>query len=393
MKANYYETRMSQNRKRYVKNIAGLTMAATIALSVPVAPNVLSNEAIQDTFGTTVVHAAVDNILEPDDQAFGQSVYFEDQGFTNYAFHNNAVGSQIDIGSYDALNYVFKLPDEMSYIAEDPFLLEGLKNGYNNSNFSMTGTAYDEDNNDFAITSETVEHPEAEYITVNQATNSIEFDLYNFLQDNGFVSVHNISFSVPVQQEGKYPIPNGEYTFQTALVASDNVDLNNVDNADTISFTAENSEVDPGDGDDEGNNGDDNSDDSEGNNGDDNSDDSEGNNGDDNSDDGEGNNGGDNSDDSEGNNGDDNSDDSEGNNGDDNSDDGKEPGSNDEDEDEDEDENSSTAVESDDNDNGEGGELPQTATSTFNWLLGGFMALMAGTAGLFTRKKKGHQAK
>src|SRR5699024_665300 len=37
--------------------------------------------------------------------------------------------------------------------------------------------------------------------------------------------------------------------------------------------------------------------------------------------------------------------------------------------------------------------LPSTATSTFNWLLGGFMAVVAGAAGLFTRNRKSNRAK
>ena len=46
-------------------------------------------------------------------------------------------------------------------------------------------------------------------------------------------------------------------------------------------------------------------------------------------------------------------------------------------------EDGTITVESDDDNT-----LPKTATSTFNWLLGGFMAIAAGAAGLFTRKQK-----
>lgn len=54
------------------------------------------------------------------------------------------------------------------------------------------------------------------------------------------------------------------------------------------------------------------------------------------------------------------------------------------------DEDEATAVESDDgSDDEEGGRLPDTATSTFNWLLVGGGALAAGGLGVFlTRKKK-----
>ncbi|MBM7599149.1 LPXTG-motif cell wall-anchored protein [Virgibacillus halotolerans] len=37
---------------------------------------------------------------------------------------------------------------------------------------------------------------------------------------------------------------------------------------------------------------------------------------------------------------------------------------------------------------GEGNKLPDTATSTYNWLFAGLLAMMAGAAGLFTRRKK-----
>src|SRR5699024_10435606 len=36
----------------------------------------------------------------------------------------------------------------------------------------------------------------------------------------------------------------------------------------------------------------------------------------------------------------------------------------------------------------DGDKLPKTATDTMNWMLGGLMALLAGSAGLFTRRKK-----
>src|SRR5699024_6485974 len=40
-----------------------------------------------------------------------------------------------------------------------------------------------------------------------------------------------------------------------------------------------------------------------------------------------------------------------------------------------------------------GDELPNTATSTFNWIMGGFLAMIAGLAGIFTtgRRKKEDQ--
>src|SRR5699024_8550960 len=39
-------------------------------------------------------------------------------------------------------------------------------------------------------------------------------------------------------------------------------------------------------------------------------------------------------------------------------------------------------------DNGKGGILPSTATNAFNWIVGGFLAMFAGAAGIFTRRKK-----
>src|SRR5699024_9175757 len=39
-------------------------------------------------------------------------------------------------------------------------------------------------------------------------------------------------------------------------------------------------------------------------------------------------------------------------------------------------------------DSDDGDVLPSTATDTFNWMLGGFLALIAGITGIFTRRKK-----
>ena len=36
----------------------------------------------------------------------------------------------------------------------------------------------------------------------------------------------------------------------------------------------------------------------------------------------------------------------------------------------------------------DGSLLPDTATSTFNWILGGFVALASGIAGIFTSRRK-----
>src|SRR5690625_3183291 len=198
---------MNQNRKRFIKRVAGLIVATTLVVGTPVATSVLSNETLQDTFGVTVAHAAADNLMEADDQARVAPYYNDEYNYTRYVLYNGS-NPILNLDDFDALTYIVKLPDELSYILEDEFFLNNLVDGQNNNNgdFMVTGTVTDKNGEPFSISRN--EHRPADFVTVNQATNSIEFDFHSFLVENELTSVAFFSFDVPIYQEGHFPIAN-----------------------------------------------------------------------------------------------------------------------------------------------------------------------------------------
>ena len=273
-----YKRKMNQNRKRWMKRVAGVSVATSLVLA-PVAPNVLSNVGLQSAIGTSVAYAATENIMGIDRSGWINGYYNEHYDHTRYVMYNDAdTGIKIYAEDYHALTYIVKFPEELSYILDDPFFQENLIHASNAGEFMMTGEVVDEAGEEYAVSR--ADHAPANYVSVNKETNSIEFDLYKFLKENGFVSLQYFGFSVPIYQQGYFPIPNGEYTFKTALVAADQADLDQVSNTNHIVLTEEEGEdseepKDPEDpeepGDDEP--GDDDSDDSGEEPGDDDSDD------------------------------------------------------------------------------------------------------------------------
>jgi hypothetical protein len=231
---------MNRNRKRWVKRVAGVSAAAALVVT-PVAPNVLGEAGLQNMLGATVAHAAVENIAPTDASAEVGVFYNSEYSFTRYVLRNEV--QTVSSDEYDQLTYIVQLPDELSYILEDPFFQDNLVNGVNQGEFALTGTTVDENGEKGTVHRE--EHAPADFITVNPATNSIEFDFTAFFEENDLVRVENSSFSVPLYLKGENPIPNGEYTFQTALVATDSIDLDQVGNADQIELIVEDSDADP----------------------------------------------------------------------------------------------------------------------------------------------------
>ncbi|MFD1067895.1 LPXTG cell wall anchor domain-containing protein [Oceanobacillus locisalsi] len=229
-----YKKLMDRNRKRYAKKVAGITLSASLALGVgaPAAANVLSDDAFQKTFGVSVAHAESSDLMGQDVSPYFYPLYNEEYGVTNYNFNSDLeIGTEINLDDYSSLAYIVKLPDELSYVFDDPAFENGLTGGqYNSGNFMMTGGFVDENGEEGAINSN--DHTPADYVTINRETNSIEFNLYGFLEDNQITNLRNFDFNVPIFQEGNFPIALGDYTFQSALVAEGSgVDLNNISGA------------------------------------------------------------------------------------------------------------------------------------------------------------------
>src|SRR5690625_3200251 len=105
---------MDQNRKRFAKRIAGLTVATTLVLGTPVATNVLSTPALQSVVGSTVAHAAVDNLmnLERADAYNVESIndYYE---YNSYVIH---VTPRSDANLRDFESLTFMVQDRKSVV-------------------------------------------------------------------------------------------------------------------------------------------------------------------------------------------------------------------------------------------------------------------------------------
>ena len=118
MKNYDYKKRMDQNRRRYAKRIAGLTVATTLVLGTPIASNVLSTPALQSVVGSTVAHAAVDNLMDLETLTRAHSTESRNThyGYMSYALHNNVYPLEgVNLRDISNLTYIVQLPNELSY--------------------------------------------------------------------------------------------------------------------------------------------------------------------------------------------------------------------------------------------------------------------------------------
>src|SRR5699024_943178 len=247
MKKFDYRKKMRQNQKRYKNRVAKTALAVSIAIGTPAAYTTMSDAPLQESLGIMEVQAATDNLMGQDDHAFVNTVYYDEYEVTNYPLNDTANGVEINRNDYDELTYAVKFTEELSYILEDSEFESGLTDGYNQDSFMVSGSYVDEDGKDGTVARD--ELNPTDFVSINHETNSVEFDMYSFLEENGFESLSNFSFTMPIFQDGEYPIEKGDYTLQTALVAEGSgVDLNSVDGADQINFTLDEG-ADPEDGD------------------------------------------------------------------------------------------------------------------------------------------------
>src|SRR5690625_1265931 len=143
MKNYDYKSKMNRNRKRYAKRIAGAAIATTFVLSTPIAPNVLSESGLKNVVSSSVVHAATDNLFEFNDTlTYSNSYYSEDYEETRHIVYGSP-DNQMTFEDIDAFTIIMQLPEELSYLLEDPSIIDHLQGNGSDPNtygkFVLTG--------------------------------------------------------------------------------------------------------------------------------------------------------------------------------------------------------------------------------------------------------------
>src|SRR5690625_1588253 len=234
---------------RQLKRIGSIALATTIALSVPAVSNVVGKVS---PLSSSVVSAAEEqtNLMNSDEILTNfNSVHNDSEEHWTHHFHNSddMKVDRLDFGSKDLedLKYVVKLPDELSHLLEDEYVLDYLFGRVTNFDsaqnpFSFTGEVFDDYGT--LITVGKDEHKPYEHISINKDTNSIEFDFASFYAANnlepyvrqnidGEFIFNTLGFTTPLVVPDERMLDNGEYEFKSAYVRGQSVDLDNVSNA------------------------------------------------------------------------------------------------------------------------------------------------------------------
>src|SRR5699024_2001509 len=230
-----------------VKRVGTIALAATVALSVPTVSNVVSEATPFEDLSVSVAHAQAENLMNVNETLtqFNVSHNDSDEHWTHSLQNDGDMkvdGPDYDVGN---LRYIVKFPDELSHLLDDEYVLDYLFGHITNFDvatnpFMVTGFAIDEDGNQISLAKE--EHKPYEHISINEATNSIEFDFNSFYTANniepyfrqnidGEYFLNNLGFQTPIVVPDSRILDNGTYEFKTALVEGGSVDLDNVSNA------------------------------------------------------------------------------------------------------------------------------------------------------------------
>lgn len=121
-----------------LKRVTGLTVAATLTLSAPFSPNIVNVLDTNHVLGTSIVHAASENLMEPNEiSTYFASFHNDYYGYTRHILFNG--GSPISLEGLDSLKYVVKFPDELAYLLDDPFMIDILTDLDSSASFMVTG--------------------------------------------------------------------------------------------------------------------------------------------------------------------------------------------------------------------------------------------------------------
>lgn len=237
--------RIKKTKFRQLKRVGTMALAATIALSVPAVSNVVSKVG---PVNHTIVSAAEDqtNLMNVNEILTNfNSNHNDDAGHWSHTFVNDG-DMDVDGPEFDLtdLKYVIKFPEELSHLLDDEYVLDYLFGrvinfGSAQNSFSLSGYAIDETGEQITINKDT--HKPYNHISINQATNSLEFDFTSFYTENnltpyirtsfGEYIFNNLGFSAPIVVPDSRMLYNGTYEFKSAIVRGESVDLDNVSNA------------------------------------------------------------------------------------------------------------------------------------------------------------------
>lgn len=236
---------LQKNHKKSLKRISAAALVATVTFSTP---SVLTALNDGNPIGGVEAYAAeVTNLMNSSDTLTQFHVNYNDSyDHWVHNFHNDG-DIPVENADFDisGLKYVVKFPDELAHLLDNQYTKEYLFGQIKNFDaaqnaFTVTGTALDEDGNE--VTIHTDQHNPFEHISVNQATNSIEFDFASFYQANnlepyiredvvGDYFFNTLGFQTPIVVSDDDLLNNGSYTFKTAIVRGDSINLDNVSNA------------------------------------------------------------------------------------------------------------------------------------------------------------------
>ena len=166
---------VQKNKLSSIKRVGTVALATTIAISVPAAPNVLSELNPLNHSGTAVVHAQSEqgkNLMVSREKLTTFYVNYNDE----YEHWRHTLTNEgevpVDGPDFDISNltYVVKLPDELSHLLEDDYVLDYLFGKVTNFDaaqfpFMMTGYIIEEDGSQSTITKDG--HKPYEHISIN----------------------------------------------------------------------------------------------------------------------------------------------------------------------------------------------------------------------------------
>lgn len=247
-----------QAKLRPLRRVGTITLAATIALSVPAVSNVVSEVSPFNNLQVTVAHAQTDNLMDSNDilTTFYYSHNDEYEHWTNRL--GNSGDMVIDGPEFDLtdVKYVVKFPSELSHLLTDEYVTDYLFGNVINFDsaqnpFTLTGDAIDESGETITIGKD--EHQPYHHISINHETNSLEFDMNSFYSANdlepyirqsvsGEYIFNTLSFDTPIVVPDSRMLYNGTYEFKTAIVRGSAVDLDNVGNAYSVNLEVDYSE-------------------------------------------------------------------------------------------------------------------------------------------------------
>ena len=236
---------VNNNRKKSLKKVSAMALAATVAFSTPSVMNVLNDGS--PLSGVEVYAAETTNLMNTNETLTTFNVNHNDNDeHWVHRFHNDG-DIPVDRPDFDlnGLKYVVKFPDELAHLLDNTYMLDYLLGNQTNfgaaqNAFTFTGIAVDKDGAEVTIHKD--DHKPFNHISVNKATNSIEFDFASFYEANeldpyfrqdvnGDYFFNTLGFETPIVVSDEEMLDNGTYTFKSAIVRGESVDLNNISNA------------------------------------------------------------------------------------------------------------------------------------------------------------------